>query len=84
MIAGKADVNGKSRDGSRPLHAAAFTGHSAVLELLLSKGADAGTKNDDKETPLQSTESDPATTRVATGLLQLNLDTKRLQQGRAK
>jgi ankyrin repeat protein len=84
LIAGKADVNGKNRDDSRPLHAAAFTGHSAVLELLLSKGADAAAKNSDDETPVQSTEADPATTRVLAGLLQLKLDTKALAAGRAR
>jgi ankyrin repeat protein len=84
LIAGKADVNGKNRDGSRPLHAAAFTGHSAVLELLLSKGADAAATNSDDETPAQSTNVDPATTRVLAGLLQLKLDTKALAAGRAR
>jgi ankyrin repeat protein len=84
LIAGKADVNGKNRDDSRPLHAAAFTGHSAVLELLLSKGADAAATNSDDETPAQSTNVDPATTRVLAGLLQLKLDTKALAAGRAR
>ena len=84
MIASKADVNGKNRDGSRPLHAAAFTGHSDVLELLLGKGADANAQNDDDETPLQSTEADPATTKVVAGLLQLKLDAETVEQGRAK
>jgi ankyrin repeat protein len=84
LIASKADVNGKNRDGSRPLHAAAFTGHSDVLELLLGKGADANAQNDDDETPLQSTEADPATTKVVAGLLQLKLDAETVEQGRAK
>ncbi|MEC7556624.1 MAG: ankyrin repeat domain-containing protein [Planctomycetota bacterium] len=84
LIAGKADVNGKSRDGSSPLHAAAFGGHAAVLELLLSKGADAGAKNADGEIPVQSTEADAATTRVLAGLLQLKLDTKSLGPGRVR
>jgi len=84
LIASKADVNGKNRDGSRPLHAAAFTGHSEVLELLLSNGADADATNDDDETPLQSTEADPATTKVVAGLLQLKLDAETVELGRAK
>ncbi len=84
LIAAKADVNGKNRDGSRPLHAAVFTGHSDVLELLLGKGADANARNDDDKTPLQSTEADPATTKVVAGLLQLKLDAETVEQGRAK
>ena len=84
LIASKANVNGKNRDGSRPLHSAAFAGHPAVLELLLSKGADRNVRSDSGETPLQSTAADPATTKVIAGLLQLMLDTKTVEQGRAK
>ena len=84
LIAAKADVNGKNRDGSSPLHAAAFTGSVAVLELLLAKGADAGAKSKDGQTPLQSTEADAATTKVAAGFLQLKLDQKTVDAGRAK
>ena len=84
LIAAKADVNGKNRDGSTALHAAAFTGSVAVLELLLAKGADAGAKSKDGQTPLQSTEADAATTKVAAGFLQLKLDQKTVDAGRAK
>ena len=84
LIAAKADVNGKNRDGSSALHAAAFTGSVAVLELLLAKGADARAKSKDGQTPLQSTEADAATTKVAAGFLQLKLDQKTVDAGRVK
>ena len=84
LIAAGADVNGKNDDGSRPLHAAAFTGHAGVLELLLKKGAMASARNADLETPLQMTETDLASTRVAAGLLQVKLDPRAFEQGRAR
>ena len=39
LLAGGVDVNRKNRDEARPLYAATFTGHSALLEFLLSKWA---------------------------------------------
>ena len=42
------------------------------------------TKSKDGQTPLQSTEADAATTKVAAGFLQLKLDQKTVDAGRIK
>jgi ankyrin repeat protein len=40
-----ADPNARSQSGGTPLHTAAFTGKRAVVDLLLSHGADASIRN---------------------------------------
>ena len=35
-----------------PLHTAAYTGHKAIAELLISKGTDVNAKDEHDETPL--------------------------------
>ena len=44
----------------------------------------ASARNADLETPLQMTETDLASTRVAAGLLQVKLDPRAFEQGRAR
>jgi len=46
-----ADPNARSASGGTPLHTAAFTGDSAVLELLIAHGGDASIKNEQGKTP---------------------------------
>jgi cytohesin len=55
LLAGGADVNGKSDAGATPLHAAATWGHRDITELLLAKGADATAKDGNGWTPLHFT-----------------------------
>jgi cytohesin len=47
-----ADVNGRDRGGSTPLHVAAFTRRLAMAELLLGRGADPNASNVEGITPL--------------------------------
>lgn len=53
LIKAGADVNAPSKDGTRPLHAAAVDGSVADIELLLKAGADVNGRNThDGATPL--------------------------------
>ncbi|MDA7625099.1 ankyrin repeat domain-containing protein [bacterium] len=38
--------------GTTTLHDAAFSGHKETVELLIAKGADVNTQDDDDKTPL--------------------------------
>jgi ankyrin repeat protein len=56
-LAAGTDVNSgafpsKKRSGWTPLHRATQRGHKEIAELLIAKGADVNTKDDDGETPL--------------------------------
>jgi len=84
LLAGGADVNGKSRDGGGPLSGAAFMGRADVCELLISKGGDPKQKNAKGEDPLVPTTADAGTTQFIAGLLKLDYDLAKVQAGRAK
>ncbi|MDP7277645.1 MAG: ankyrin repeat domain-containing protein [Planctomycetaceae bacterium] len=84
LIANKADINGPSRDGNRPVHSAAFLGRAAVVELLLSKGADANIKNDKGETPLVSATTGAEFIPLIAGLLMIQVDMAKAVQGRTR
>jgi hypothetical protein len=53
------------------LHGAAFTGHPAIVKLLLQRGADPLAKSNDGTVPFQTTFADAGTTAYIFGLLQL-------------
>jgi ankyrin repeat protein len=52
LIAKRADVNAKDKDGWTPLHWAAWGGHGDVAELLIKNLADVNAKNFKGQTPL--------------------------------
>ena len=54
LIKRGADVNGRSRNQSTPLNAAAFRGSVMVTQLLLEQNADTTLKSTDGDTPLRS------------------------------
>jgi uncharacterized protein len=63
LVAHRANVNARRRDGMTALHAAAYRGHLKVIEALLRAGADATLRaNGDSgahsgETPLDTAQA---------------------------
>ena len=53
LEAGDTQVDAEAEDGSTALHAAAATGHAAVVEALLEAGADPQATGKAGATPLQ-------------------------------
>merc|ERR1719221_1058592 len=52
LSAGASNRTARRHDGSTPLHAAAFGGHTDVLHMLLQAGADMDVEQLDGSTPL--------------------------------
>ncbi len=54
LLAHKAEVNAKNKDGNTPLHLAALNDHVDVAELLLAAKADVNARNELGNTPLKT------------------------------
>lgn len=52
LLAAGADPNVAQEGGWTPLHQAAAQGRLAIIEMLLDRGAEAGSRNDDGRTPV--------------------------------
>ena len=80
-----ADVNGRSRNQSTALNAAAFRGSEMVAQLLLEQNADATLKSADGDTPLRSAFAPADATAGIAMLIGITLpDDAKLTDGRKK
>jgi peptidoglycan/LPS O-acetylase OafA/YrhL len=85
LIKRGADVNGRSRNQSTPLNAAAFRGSVMVTQLLLEQNADATLKSADGDTPLRSAFAPADATAGIAMLIGITLpDDAKLTDGRKK
>ena len=56
LIEGGADLDTRNKDGSTPLHAAAFLCYPEIVQALVDKGADKNARNNSGSTPLEGVE----------------------------
>ena len=56
LIEGGADLDTRNKDGSTPLHAAAFLCYPEIVQALVDKGADKNVRNNSGSTPLEGVE----------------------------
>ena len=85
LIKRGADVNGRSRNQSTALNAAAFRGSEMVAQLLLEQNADATLKSADGDTPLRSAFAPADASAGIAMLLGITLpDDAKLTDGRKK
>lgn len=82
LIRSGADVNAKNRDAGTALHGAAFFGKVKVVELLIQNGADTHAKHESGDTPFDSAHVDWESTQFIAGLLQIEVDRKKVESGR--
>ncbi|TWT15663.1 ankyrin repeat domain-containing protein [Reyranella sp. CPCC 100927] len=84
MIACGADVNLKTQEGWTPLHTAAYFGPAAMIDLLVSKGAQVNARGDyDGWTPLHMAASADEDAAVVQALLKAGADrTLKSQSGK--
>ena len=52
MLAAKADINSRNKNGATPLHLAVMWGHEDVTKALIKHGADLNAKNNKGRTAL--------------------------------
>ena len=79
-----ATVNSRHRDGSTALHGAAFLGRVETVKLLLEKGADINIRKNDGMTPMDVAQIDWGLTEFVVGLLQMEVDEKKVKAGRVE
>ena len=84
LLRGGADVNAKNRDAGTALHGAAFFGRIEVAALLLDNGANTNAKHESGDTPLDSAKVDWETTEFIAGLLDIEIDRREVERGRAE
>ena len=85
LIKRGADVNGRSRNQSTALNAAAFRGSEMVAQLLLEQNADATLKSADGDTPLRSAFAPADATAGIAMLIGITLpDDAKLTDGRKR
>ncbi len=84
LIANGADANARNKDGGTALHGAAFLGHPGIVDLLLRAGADFNARNQRGETPMDSMAAPWGVTRFVAGLIQIKVDQKTVEAGRAE
>ena len=68
LIEGGADLDTRNKDGSTPLHAAAFLCYPEIVQALVNKGADKNARNNSGSTALEGVELPWA---VAKGIYEL-------------
>ena len=74
LIRAGADVNGKNREDTTPLHETGFMGQDEIAALLLQNGADVETRDGNGQTPLNYAQADWGDTYSRIKLLQVRLD----------
>lgn len=77
-------VDVRNRDGSTPLHGAAFLGRVALLGLLLDRGATPDARSANGDTALTSARAPWDITAYLAGLLQVPVERKAVEAGRTE
>ena len=84
LIKAGADVDGKNRDSTTPLHQAAFMGRDRIARILLQNGADVEAIDDNGETPLNYAQTDWRGIYERVRGLQVKLDPVKAYYGRTR
>ncbi len=79
-----ADVNGVNRDGNTTLHAAAFLGRTEAAKLLLKHGVDVHVRNHSGGSAMDNTTLDWGITQAILNVIQIEVDRKEVETGRAE